>query len=154
MLLGTGLFPGEAFTGPYPNSANGFLKGFPSPQRAASHMNMMPPAQAPPLYDDKDTDSLEDKLGGLALNPKAKEFVPPKSEHADEVCSMTMKASVCMLIFLQDITCCAGSPAFWNWFWPPDLWALISWKSWSHGAAKDHHAEAAQPQSQTNCLYL
>ena len=72
--------------------ARGFMKGYPyldaprpPPQGDRPHLDMLPPVPKAPSYQDSNTDGLEDKLGGLALNPKAKEFIPPKNGRGSEV---------------------------------------------------------------------
>ncbi len=49
---------------------------------------MQPPLHHP--FTDRGTESLEDKLEGLALNPKAKEFVPPKNMRGPQVSSLDL----------------------------------------------------------------
>ena len=64
--------------------------GPPHPREMPRH-NEMPQAPAPPISREADAESLQDRLEGLALNPKAKEFVPPGSTEGLEVLQILLK---------------------------------------------------------------
>ena len=104
--VGLGLFPGEAFSAPFPAPNHGFMGLDPSRHSLRMddpHLNIMPPPSMQPLYPNRDPDSLEEKLGRLALNPRAKEFVPPKGARGPEVSQPPGQASVLALFVLSAI---------------------------------------------------